>query len=121
MLAVAAASARVPLGGHAASRSSLTCSFPVSFAGRGGASSHSVVLADTLLAERTFLHAGRVWPCLTANSHFDPPPHSLPTICSCRVDVQEKTERMRSIIEHYIKGDEHALDRWPGGSEPGTR
>jgi hypothetical protein len=28
---------------------------------------------------------------------------------------------MRAIIEYYIKGDEHALEKFPGGSEPGTR
>lgn len=33
----------------------------------------------------------------------------------------DKTERMRATIAYYIKGDEHALDKFPGGSEPGTR
>lgn len=33
----------------------------------------------------------------------------------------DKTERMRGIIAYYIKGDDHALDKFPGGSEPGTR
>lgn len=28
---------------------------------------------------------------------------------------------MRGIIAYYIQGEEHALDRFPGGSEPGTR
>ena len=40
--------------------------------------------------------------------------HTLP-------GMQDKSERMRAIIEYYIKGDEHALERFPGGSEPGTR
>ncbi|PRW59143.1 Nucleotide-diphospho-sugar transferase family [Chlorella sorokiniana] len=33
----------------------------------------------------------------------------------------DKSERMRGIIAYYIQGDEHALDKFPGGSEPGTR
>lgn len=33
----------------------------------------------------------------------------------------DKSARMRGIIEYYIKGDVHALDQFPGGSEPGTR
>lgn len=34
--------------------------------------------------------------------------------------IADKTERMRAMIAYYIKGDEHALDRFPGGSEPGS-
>lgn len=32
----------------------------------------------------------------------------------------DKTDRMRAMIAYYIKGDEHALDKFPGGSEPGS-
>lgn len=33
----------------------------------------------------------------------------------------DKHERMKAVIEYYIKGNEHALDAFPGGSEKGTR
>lgn len=32
----------------------------------------------------------------------------------------DKGERMRAAIKYYLEGDEHALDRFPGGSEPGS-
>ncbi|KAL4859773.1 Arabinosyltransferase RRA3 [Chlorella vulgaris] len=32
----------------------------------------------------------------------------------------DKTDRMRAMIAYYIKGDDHALDKFPGGSEPGS-
>ena len=33
----------------------------------------------------------------------------------------DKPERIRAIIDYYLKGDEHALESFPGGSEPGSR
>lgn len=32
----------------------------------------------------------------------------------------DKPERMEGIIRHFLEGDEHALDEFPGGSEPGS-
>ena len=32
----------------------------------------------------------------------------------------DKTERMEAAIRYYLKGDQDALKRFPGGSEPGT-
>ena len=55
--------------------------------------------------------------CLLLTSSYHRPP-SLPPPNSFHPD---KSERMRGIIAYYIKGEEHALDRFPGGSEPGTR
>uniref|UniRef100_A0A061SDG7 Glycosyltransferase n=1 Tax=Tetraselmis sp. GSL018 TaxID=582737 RepID=A0A061SDG7_9CHLO len=31
-----------------------------------------------------------------------------------------KHERMKGVIKRFLDGDRHALDRFPGGSEPGT-
>jgi hypothetical protein len=36
-------------------------------------------------------------------------------------DDADKAERMRAVIDFYVKGDKQALDAFPGGSEPGTR
>lgn len=46
-----------------------------------------------------------------------PLPHPLPTPSF----HPDKSARMRGVIEYYIKGDATALDKFPGGSEPGTR
>ena len=32
----------------------------------------------------------------------------------------DKNERQRAAIKYYIDGDDHALDAFPGGSEPGS-
>lgn len=32
----------------------------------------------------------------------------------------DKHERMRAVVQYYVDGDEHALDRFPGGSEAGS-
>lgn len=40
------------------------------------------------------------------------PPTPLP--CSFHPD---KTARMVGVIDYYIKGNEHGLDKFPGGSE----
>jgi hypothetical protein len=44
--------------------------------------------------------------------------HRFLYLPSCATD---KPERMLGIINYFIKGDEHALDGFPGGSEPGSR
>lgn len=33
----------------------------------------------------------------------------------------DKHERMQAVVKYYIDGDEHALDKFPGGSEAGSR
>lgn len=32
----------------------------------------------------------------------------------------DKNERQRAVMKYYIDGDDHALDAFPGGSEPGS-
>jgi hypothetical protein len=32
----------------------------------------------------------------------------------------DKHERLKAVVKYYL-GDDHALDKFPGGSEPGTR
>ena len=32
----------------------------------------------------------------------------------------DKFERMRAVFAYYLNGDSHALDAFPGGSEPGS-
>ena len=32
----------------------------------------------------------------------------------------DKNERQRAVIKYYLDGDDHALDSFPGGSEPGS-
>ena len=34
--------------------------------------------------------------------------------------VTDKHERQNAVMDYYINGNDHALDRFPGGSEPGT-
>jgi hypothetical protein len=38
----------------------------------------------------------------------------------CAVVCADKHERMQAVVKYYIGGDEHALDKFPGGSEKGT-
>ena len=38
---------------------------------------------------------------------------------SCR-QFADKHERQNAVMDYYINGNDHALDRFPGGSEPGT-
>ncbi|KAG2497438.1 hypothetical protein HYH03_004593 [Edaphochlamys debaryana] len=33
----------------------------------------------------------------------------------------DKHDRMKAVVKYFLEGDEHALDRFPGGSEPNTR
>lgn len=33
---------------------------------------------------------------------------------------RDKRERQIAVMKYYIDGDQHALDPFPGGSEPGT-
>ena len=32
----------------------------------------------------------------------------------------DKHERMKAVMAYYLKGDKLALNRFPGGSEPGS-
>ena len=32
----------------------------------------------------------------------------------------DKTERQRAVMKYYLDGDDHALEKFPGGSEPGS-
>ena len=32
----------------------------------------------------------------------------------------DKNERQRAVMKYFIDGDDHALDAFPGGSEPGS-
>jgi hypothetical protein len=32
----------------------------------------------------------------------------------------DKHERMQAVVKYYVDGDEHALDKFPGGSEAGS-
>ena len=45
-------------------------------------------------------------------------PHLKP--CCMPADHPDKHDRQNAVMKYYIEGDEHALDRFPGGSEPGT-
>lgn len=33
---------------------------------------------------------------------------------------RDKRERQVAVMKYYIDGNDHALDAFPGGSEPGT-
>ena len=32
----------------------------------------------------------------------------------------DKNERQRAVMKYFLGGDDHALDAFPGGSEPGS-
>lgn len=49
------------------------------------------------------------------------PRHKRPRPISIHINYHpDKKERQIAVMKYYIDGDEHALDQFPGGSEPGT-
>ena len=43
------------------------------------------------------------------------------TVLAVSTDHPDKHERMKAVVKYYLEGDAHALDKFPGGSEAGSR
>ncbi|GIL62084.1 hypothetical protein Vafri_16376 [Volvox africanus] len=65
-----------------------------------------------------FMNSKRLFKDIRHRSKDQQPP--LPVMVHINYHP-DKHERLKAVIQYYIGGNEHALDSFPGGSEPGTR